>query len=262
MFGGERVRELRVEGVNAGYGDVGVVVPDGAADGVDELGGVLRAADEEVSGVGRVVPVGKIDHVDRVGSKVVVAGVGDNSYYSEEVSVAFELAPEWALVEPDGFGSGFRDDCVFLSAIVLVKGSAFEHVLLNGGEVVGANPSIIGEGAVLRMVGGVDAVDPAFAGEEHVADEGDGLDSGQSAEFLENAVVEAGAGFVFGEGFALQVDIGGDDVVGGEAGVEGGEMDEALGEESGYEEEGGAGEDLCSYEDAAEEVAATGAGRA
>ena len=54
-------------------------------------------------------------------------------------------------------------------------------------------------------------------------------------------------------------DIGGDDVVGGEAAVEGGEMDEALGEKSGDEKKRGAGEDLGSDEDAAEEIAAAGA---
>ena len=103
---------------------------------------------------------------------------------------------------------------------------------------------------------GIDAVDPAFAGEEHGADERGGLDSGKSAEFFEDAVVEGGADFVVGEVVALKVDVGGDDVVGGEAAVEGGEMDEAFGEESGDEEEGGAGEDLRSDEPASQESAA------
>ncbi len=69
VFGGERVGELRVEGVDAGDGYVGVVAPDGVADGFDELGGVLGAADEEVGAVGRIVPVGKIDHVDGRGAE-------------------------------------------------------------------------------------------------------------------------------------------------------------------------------------------------
>ena len=72
------------------------------------------------------------------------------------------------------------------------------------------------------------------------------------SEFCEDAIVEAGAVFVFAEGVALEVDIGGDDVVGGETFVEGGEMGEALGEESGDEEKSGAGKDLGSDEPAAE----------
>ena len=59
VLGGEGVGELRVEGVDAGDGDVGVVTPDCAADGFDELGGVLSGADQEVGRVGRVVAVGR-----------------------------------------------------------------------------------------------------------------------------------------------------------------------------------------------------------
>ena len=66
----------------------------------------------------------------------------------------------------------------------------------------------------------------------------------------------SGAVFVLGEGVALEEDVGGDDVVGGEAAVQGGEMDEALGEESGDEQKGGAGEDLGSDEAAAQQAAA------
>jgi hypothetical protein len=76
---------------------------------------------------------------------------------------------------------------------------------------------------------------------------------------LESAVVEAGAVLVFAEGVALEVDICGDDVVGGEVAVEGGEMDEALDEEFGDEKECGVGEDLRSDEDATQEIAAAGA---
>jgi hypothetical protein len=70
------------------------------------------------------------------------------------------------------------------------------------------------------------------------------LDSGQGAEFFEDAVVEVGAVFVFGEGLPLQVDVSGDDVVGGESAIEGGEIGEAFCEESGDEQKRGAGEDL------------------
>jgi hypothetical protein len=85
------------------------------------------------------------------------------------------------------------------------------------------------------------------------------LDSGQGAEFFEDAVVEAGAVFVFGEGLALQVDVSGDDVVGGESAIEGGEIGEAFCEESGDEQKRGAGEDLGPDEGAAEKIAAAGA---
>ncbi len=75
---------------------------------------------------------------------------------------------------------------------------------------------------------------------------------GELAEFVEDTVVEGGADFVFFEVVALQVDVGGDDVVGGETFIEGREMGEAFGEESGDEEKSGAGEDLGSDEPAAE----------
>ena len=57
-------------------------------------------------------------------------------------------------------------------------------------------------------------------------------------------------------------DIRGEDVVGGETFVKGGETEEAFGQESGDEEEGGAGEDLGSDEPAAEKAAAACAGGA
>ena len=71
-------------------------------------------------------------------------------------------------------------------------------------------------------------------------------------ESVENAVVEGDTDFVVFEFVALEKDVGGDDVVGGEALVEGGKMDEALGEESGDEQERGAGKDLGSNKPAAE----------
>jgi hypothetical protein len=78
------------------------------------------------------------------------------------------------------------------------------------------------------------------------------LNAGEGVELLKDSVVECGADFVVLEVVALEEDVGGHDVIGGEAFVEGGEMEEALGEESCDEEEGGAGEDLCSDEPAAE----------
>jgi hypothetical protein len=85
------------------------------------------------------------------------------------------------------------------------------------------------------------------------------LDSGKSAQFFQDAVVEAGAVLVLAEGIALEVDVGGDDVAGGEAAVGGGEVDEAFGEKAGEEQEGSAGEDLGSYEASAQQAASAGA---
>ena len=94
--------------------------------------------------------------------------------------------------------------------------------MAEGIEVGGADPAIVGEsGGFGWVVDGGDAVDPALAFEEHGADEGGGLDSRDSAEFVEDAVVEGGANFVFLEVFALEIDVGSDDVVGREAFVEG-----------------------------------------
>jgi hypothetical protein len=70
------------------------------------------------------------------------------------------------------------------------------------------------------------------------------LDAGKSAQLFEDSVVEVGAVFVFAPGVALKKDVGGCDVVGGEAFIEGGEMNQAFCEESGDEQKSGAGEDL------------------
>ena len=78
--------------------------------------------------------------------------------------MAFELAAEWALAGPDGPGGGLGDDGVFGVAVVLVEGAAFDDALPDGGEVVGADPAVVGEGGVVGTIDGDDAVDPAFAG--------------------------------------------------------------------------------------------------
>ncbi len=199
MLGCEGVGELRVEGMDAGDGDVGVVAPDGAADGFDELGGVLCAADEEVGGLGRIVPVGKVDHVGGRGAEGVVVGVGGYPDDGVVVSAAVELTAYSALARPDGLGGGLGDDCVRLGAVSLIEGAALKDVLLDGGEVIGADPTVIGEYSVAGLVHGVDAIDPVFAGEDQAVTQCGGVDSGQRAEFLEYAVIEADAVFVVGE---------------------------------------------------------------
>ena len=113
-----------------------------------------------------------------------------------------------------------------------------------------------------RSIDGRHAVDPALAFEDHGADERDGLHARKGVEFFEDAIVEGSTHFVFFEAVALEEDVGGEDVIGGEAFVEGGEMNEALGKESGEEQKGGAGEDLCSDEPATEQGAAARAGGA
>jgi hypothetical protein len=55
------------------------------------------------------------------------------------------------------------------------------------------------------------------------------LNARECAEFGEDSFVEGGADFVCFEVVALEVDVGGEDVVGGETFVEGGEVEEAFG---------------------------------
>ena len=214
MLGREGVGELRVEGVDAGDGDVGVVAPDGVAYGFGEKGGVLYAANEEVCAVGRIVPVGQIDHVDGSGAERVVVCVGDDADHGECVSVALELAVDGALIGPDGFGGGLGDDGGFGSAVVFVERAAFDDALLQSGEVAGTDPAIVCQLAfVVGLAGDDDSVYPAFTGEQHGTNQRCRLNSGKSAEFFEDAVVEAGAVFVVSEVAALQDDVGGNDVV-------------------------------------------------
>ena len=127
---------------------------------------------------------------------------------------------------------------------MLVEGAALEDGLAKGGEVVWADPAIVRESGFVWDDQWGDAVDPAFAFEDHGADERDGLDAGEGAKFCEDAVVEADSDLVVCEGRALEEDVGSDDVFGGEAFVEGGEIGEALGEEPGDEKKRRAGKDL------------------
>ena len=102
----------------------------------------------------------------------------------------------------------------FCVAVVLVEWAAFDDALLQGGEVAGTDPAIVCQRVFLvGLAGDHDSVYPAFSCEQHGADQRCRLDSGKSAEFFEDAVVEAGAVFVVREGAALQDDVGGDDVV-------------------------------------------------
>jgi hypothetical protein len=139
------------------------------------------------------------------------------------------LAIDGALTGPDGFSCGLRDYGVFGGASVFVERPTFDDALSQGGEVAGTDPAIVCQ---LTFVGGLgdgnDAVYSAFSGEQHVADQRSRLEAGKSAQFFEDAVVEAGTVLVLAEGIAMEVDVGGDDVVGREALVKGGEMDETL----------------------------------
>ena len=162
-----------------GDGDVGVVGPDGFADCGGEQGCVLGAAHDEVTAVGWIVPVGEVDHVDGCGAKGVFAGIGDDADDCEAVILARELATKWVLAGPYGFGGGLRDDGILQVAVAGVEFTAFEDVLANCGEVIGADPAIVCKCAGAHgLVGACDAVDPALAFEEHATDHGGGLDAG------------------------------------------------------------------------------------
>ena len=147
-LGGEGVGELGVEGADGGDGDAGVDAPDGVAHGGGEEGGVLSAAYEEKGVVGRVVPIREIDHGDGGGAEGVVAGVGDDADDGVGGVVAGELAADGVLVWPDRAGGCLGDDGGLQGAVAGVEVATGEQVLLEGGEVSGADPAVVGEGGL------------------------------------------------------------------------------------------------------------------
>ena len=99
--------------MDAGDGDVGVVAPDGAAEGFGEKFRVFCGAYEEVGGVGRIVGEGKVDHIDGRGVERVTVRVGDYANYCHWFAVVQELTSEGVAIGPDGPGCAVGDDGVF-----------------------------------------------------------------------------------------------------------------------------------------------------